>query len=100
MTLSNIMNLNTLITIAGVTAYSGGYSFVIGSVAALCGVISKYALPKLGYQTIGSISIATVSRNAFKTAAVCYSFSAVVMLAIFTLLACLPPIGCCGGNDI
>lgn len=62
---------------------------IAGPIAALSGVISRYVLPKLGFQTICGTSLTTVSRYAFTATRYSCGMVAFLTLAFFAAAMCM-----------
>lgn len=69
-----------------------------GILGGVVGAVSKFALPKLGFDSVCGVALTTVSRNAFKTAAVGCSIWALIATAIFLYLSCCVTISCGDSN--
>ena len=55
----------------------------IGIGSALVGVIAKYVLPRLGFDSIAGSAVTSVSRFAFKTASYSFIAAGFIVLATF-----------------
>lgn len=81
------MRLQSLEEAAVFTCQVIGGALAGGSLAGVVGLISKYALPKLGFSHVCGIALTAVSRHAFKATMGCYAGAA--LLGIPLLVASL-----------
>lgn len=86
------------VTVAGANMCMG--AFVVGTLSAAIYVVSKFALPKLGYDTIRNIPLTKVSREAFKVTVVCYAFIAAIVGIVTLAFVIINPKFGCGGDDM
>jgi hypothetical protein len=82
-----------LATFYGTTSICGISSFALGAITTIIWAVSKYALPKLGFQSITGIPVTRVSREAFAVASVFFTLSAVSILASLAVQAIFFPNG-------
>ena len=72
-------------------------SAVGGIIAGSFGAVSKYALPRLGFDNVCGISIATISRHSITATKACFSVAAIIAFSAYAVLVCVPIN--CGGDD-
>lgn len=87
-----------IVHIGVVAVVSAGALFITGHCAALASIIAAYALPKLGYEEIFGVSVIKISKYAMHTTYVCFAVTALITLAIASVLIYIGPVGC-GGDE-